>query len=320
MLIAAFLAAAILLQTTGLAMDLDYSGPIDSFTGTPAGGSSSFQNQDRVPVSAGIYYDREERAYIYDLGGATGERVSASVADGMIVNEPVRITPSQGLNVRLYRDGDLVENPNLALVEDTGRYVLEAQVLGEQYVRVMSFTVVGATTCLINSYPMPSGFVITDVDLSVKDENGDWVEAQPKWDRSKVSMSEDGKYRVQYECARNGMSYTLQTVIDHTPPKLALENVVNGLAKGPVDISDLEEDCKIGITLNGGSMSYRKELTMSGDYRILLQDEAGNLTNYEFSILVYFDANSWIFFGLVLLVIAGVGAYLYIERKRMRVR
>ena len=151
-------------------------------------------------------------------------------------------------------------------------------------------------------------------------ENGDWVEAQPKWDRSKVSMSEDGKYRVQYECARNGMSYTLQTVIDHTPPKLALENVVNGLAKGPVDISDLEEDCKIAITLNGGSMSYRKELTMSGDYRILLRDEAGNLTNYEFSILVYFDANSWIFFGLVLLVIAGVGAYLYIERKRMRVR
>jgi hypothetical protein len=133
-------------------------------------------------------------------------------------------------------------------------------------------------------------------------------------------MNEDGFYRVQYECARNGMSYTLQTTVDHTPPTLALENVVNGLARGPVDISDLEEGCKIGITLNGGDMSYRNELTLSGDYEIILQDPAGNLTNYAFSILVYFDVNSLVFFGLVVLLIAGTGVYLYMERKNMRVR
>jgi hypothetical protein len=67
-------------------------------------------------------------------------------------------------------------------------------------------------------------------------------------------------------------------------------------------------------------MSYREELTLSGDYVIVLQDEAGNLTHYEFSILVYLDANSWIFFALVVLAVAGIGVYLYLERKRMRVR
>ena len=116
------------------------------------------------------------------------------------------------------------------------------------------------------------------------------------------------------------MSYTLQTVIDHTPPTQALENEVNGLARGPVDISDLEEGCRIGITLNGGKMNYRKELTLSGDYEIVLQDPAGNLTNYEFSILVYFDSNSGIFFALVVLVLVGTGIYLYRERKRVLVR
>ena len=192
--------------------------------------------------------------------------------------------------------------------------------MGDQYVRVLSFIVVGGATNLVNSYPMPSGFVITNVEKSVRDENGEWITAQPQWDRSKVDMNEDGFYRVQYECARSGMSYTLQTTVDHTPPTLALENVVNGLARGPVDISDLEEGCKIGITLNGGKMNYRSELTLAGDYRIVLQDEAGNFTDYEFTILTYLDANSWIFFGLVLLVLAGVGAYLYIERKRIRIR
>jgi hypothetical protein len=158
------------------------------------------------------------------------------------------------------------------------------------------------------------------VDLTVEDENGEQVAAKPQWDRGKVSMSQEGYYRVKYECARSGQSYTLQTVIDHTPPKLALENVVNGLARGPVDISDLEEGCKIGITLNGGKMSYREELTLSGDYKIILQDEAGNLTDYEFSILVYFDLSSWIFFAMVMLTVIGTGVYLYLERKRMRVR
>jgi hypothetical protein len=240
--------------------------------------------------------------------------------DGMVVNEPVSIGASQGLDLRLHRDGNVVEDVDLAMIEEPGRYVLEARIVGDQYVRVLSFIVVGGTTNLVNSYPMPSGFVITNVEKSVRDETGEWVTAQPQWDRSKVDMNEDGFYRVQYECARNGMSYTLQTTVDHTPPTLALENVVNGLARGPVDISDLEEGCKIGITLNGGDMSYRNELTLSGDYEIILQDPAGNLTNYAFSILVYFDVNSLVFFGLVVLLIAGTGVYLYMERKNMRVR
>jgi hypothetical protein len=64
----------------------------------------------------------------------------------------------------------------------------------------------------------------------------------------------------------------------------------------------------------------REELTLSGDYKIILLDEAGNYTNYAFTIQVYFDRNSGIFFALVLLVICGTGIYLLRERKRVRVR
>ena len=312
-------AAVMLMQVTSAAVNLDYSGPIDSFTGEPAGEADLPQNQERVPVSDGVYYDRTERAYIYALGRTADEAISVSVMDGMIVNDAVRIAVPQSMEVQLYCNGNLVENTDLTLIEAPGHYVLEAR-QGDRYVRVMDFTIVGETTCLVNSYPMPAGFVITDVEMSVKDENGEWVAKTPQWDRSKVSMSENGDYRIQYECARNGLSYSLQTIIDHTPPTLMLENVVNGLAKGPVDISDLEEGCRIGIALNGGKMSYREELTLSGDYEIILQDEAGNLTSYAFTILPYFDTNSWIFFAIVVALIVGVGVYLYIERKRMRVR
>ena len=321
MLAAAILvAAALLMQTTCLAIDLDYSGPINSFTGEPASESTASGNSDWIPITSGVYYDRLDRAYVYSLGGVSNATVSSNAMDGIVLNETVHIEPSQGLEVRLYRNGTLLEDVDLSMLETPGQYVLEAQLQGERFARVMSFTIVGATTGLISIYPMPAGFVVKSVELNVKDENGEWVPAQPNWDRSKVSMSEDGAYRVQYECARNGLSYTLQTIIDHTPPTLALENVVKGLAKGPVDISDLEDGCKIGITLNGGKMGYREELTLNGDYEIIVQDEAGNVTHYSFTILPYFDLNSWIFFGLVVLVIAGTGGYLYLERKRVRVR
>ena len=321
MLTAALLiAAALLLQIPGFAINLDYSGSINSFTGEPIADNVSSVNEDWIPVTSGIYYDRANRVYVYDVGGSSGESVSSNVADGMIVTNEVEIKSSKGVNLRLYLDGNLVEDADVSLIDEVGRYVLEVQTSGKQYVRLMSFTIVGPTTCLISSYPMPSGFIIKNVEMNVKDENGSWVAAQPQWDRSKVHMQQDGSYRIEYECPRTGLSYTLQTIVDHTPPKLALKNVVNGLARGPVDISDLEEGCKIGITLNGGKMSYRNELTLSGDYEIVLLDEAGNRTNYAFTILVYLDSNSWIFFGLVVLVLTGTGIYLYRTRKHLRVR
>ena len=60
--------AVMLMQATSFAINLDYSGPINSFTGEPTGENNTVQSQDRVPVTSGVYYDRNERAYIYDLG------------------------------------------------------------------------------------------------------------------------------------------------------------------------------------------------------------------------------------------------------------
>ena len=49
-------------------------------------------------------------------------------------------------------------------------------------------------------------------------------------------------------------------------------------------------------------------------------DEAGNLTTYEFSILVYFDFNSLVFIGMLAAVLVAVGAYIVLSRKRLEVR
>ena len=57
----------------------------------------------------------------------------------------------------------------------------------------------------------------------------------------------------------------------------------------------------------------------SGNYALEVTDAAGNSATYQFTILVYFDSNSLIFFSLVVLSIAAVAVYIVIKRKNLKI-
>ena len=54
-------------------------------------------------------------------------------------------------------------------------------------------------------------------------------------------------------------------------------------------------------------------------YQLLVFDAAGNSTSEQFTILVYLDFNSLLFFALVCLSLAGVLGYVLFSRKRLRI-
>ena len=62
------------------------------------------------------------------------------------------------------------------------------------------------------------------------------------------------------------------------------------------------------------------KLLGTGEYLLVLKDQAGNVTNYQFEIRMYFDLNSWIFIFLVILLLAGIALYIVFSRKHLRVR
>lgn len=291
-------------------VDMDYTGPVDNFTGQPIGGNSAEGYGSRVKISEETYYDRDMGLYVYSPDGSQTE-VYANVAGGMVVNYPVSIDPGSGADIMLYRNGERVADPDWRNIAAAGHYTVEANAQGAQSVLLFTFTVVGEQTGLINGYTMPEGFVIAEATLN---------DEEALWDRFYVSMSEEGRYYISYACPKNGLSYTLNVIIDHTPPTLALANVENGRALGPVDISDLEPGCSIIIYLNGERIEYEAQLARSGSYAILVADPADNLSIYEFTILVYFNINSYMFFILVLASIAGTAIYVLIKRKNLRVR
>ena len=307
---AACLAAALTLLTMmASAVQLGYDGPVDSVTGEPSESGSIDAYSDQVRVSENVYYDRNRMGYLYTAAG--NAQVLSSVVDGMVVQDVVRLEPDEGLSLTLYKDGTAMEDVDLTHINEIGDYVVQVTTGSGQTQRVLSFTIVGNATGRLTGYTMPSGFVITDATRD--------GEATP-WDRFYIGFTEEGLYEVTYRCPRNGLDYKLNVLIDFTPPVLALEAVENGRARGPVSLEDLEEGAYISVYYNDRQIPYQQVLEDSGDYHVLVMDQAGNLSEYYFTILIYFDLNSLVFMAMVVGVLAAVGIYLWLSRKRLKIR
>lgn len=311
LLIAALLSG--ILTASACAVDFGYSGPLDEESGEPSQSAySSVTTSDSVSVSSGVSYVWDRLGYVYTVGNSSAQ-IMCTAVDGMVLQQgtEVRVEPDAGVEVTLYQGGTALEDPDLTHIYDVGDYVVEANIDGQIY-QVLTFSIVGETTCKLTGYTMPDGFAVTGATL-----DGDEISYQ----RSYVSMAEEGAYVIEYTCVATGVTYELDVTVDTTPPVLALAELDDkNQARGPVSIADMEEGASIGITLDGQQISYRSELTESGEYQIVLMDAAGNVTQYAFTILVYFDMNSLLFIGIVLLAAIAVGAYIFISRKKLAVR
>lgn len=312
-LVTALLAAMLCCTASAVEIEIDmsYTGPLDMFSGNPVTSNEVSDPEDLVWISDTVQYDVEERMYIYPLGRSTYKDLQASVMDGMITSGGVVIRVDDGVQISLYRNGEYLPEPNWAAITQPGDYVVTTGAGTGNGDRLLSFTIVGEQCNFVKSYRMPDGFQVMEATLN---------EQPIHYERNYVDMSDEGKYYVKYRSIRADNTYELSYTADFTPPVLALEAVVDGMARGPVDLSDLEEGAAMGVWLDGEPIGHMGELTRSGNYVVKVADEAGNMNTYGFTIQVYFDGNSLIFFGIVAAVLIGTIAYVIVSRKRLRVR
>ena len=289
--------------------DVYYSGVLDAETGEAV---SSMQSPTRVRISQTTYYDREAHSFVFPTGSGIYE-VRANVADGMIVSEPVSISADDGVEVVLSRNGAALENVNLYEINRPGKYTVGVTGL-DSAVNLFGFTIVGATSNLSGGYVMPEGFYILEATL-------DGEETQ--YDRNFIALEDEGLYEIEYVCPETSLHYTLSTIIDHTPPELTLDGKrdKDGRFHSAVQISGFQQGDSIAMTRDGADVSFPSDgkLTEAGIYQLLVFDAAGNSTTEQFTILVYLDFNSLLFFALVFLSLAGVLAYVFVKRKKLKV-
>lgn len=263
-----------------------------------------------VYIAGSTYYNAANKAFVYYVDNTAGQAIYSSVADGMITAQGVSVKADAGVAFEVYLDGERLESISGGTFQEPGEYVV-MYMGGAVSEQLFSFTIVPEFCNYVTGYTMPVGFEILEATL-----NGETAE----FDKGYIKLTDEGKYNIRYRCNKTNMTYQLAVKTDFTGPVLSLTEVENGAARGPVDISEAGQAAAVNIYHDGEKIAYKDVLTESGEYYIELADKAGNKTTYSFTILIYFDSNSWIFFLMVLSACVGLLAYLMHARKHLRVR
>ena len=261
-------------------------------------------------IAGNTYYDSAEKAFFYYANATASQAVRSNMADGMITEQAVTVKADAGVTLEVYLDGERLQGISGGTYQTPGEYVV-MYLGGAVPERLFSFTIVPKLCNSVTSYALPAGFEFTEAALNKESIS---------FEKNYIKLTEEGEYNIHYRCVKTNVTYQLVFKTDFTGPVLSLENVKDGKAQGPVDISEAKNAARVTIYHDGEKISRKDVLTESGEYYIELADEAGNKTTYSFTILIYFDSNSWLFLLLIIGSCVGVIIYLVHSRKHLRVR
>ena len=131
-----------------------------------------------------------------------------------------------------------------------------------------------------------------------------------------LELFEDGEYEIVV--VANGDNNTFYVNIDATAPTLTMKGVTNNSkTNGVVVLSDVTEDAEVKVFLNDDEIEYMvgEELSEIGKYKVVVTDECGNTTEYDFSIEKGANIGLFVLIGIVVLAAAGVIVFFVIKKK-----
>lgn len=292
-------------------VNIDYEGSVSPYDGSPVQEEEVSQIQ-YVKLTDGSTYDRSAHTFNYPVQGYDSS-IASSVASGMVVTGEVSITIPDDMSAVLYKNGERLVDVNLNEITDAGTYSLVASGLDVNS-QVLSFDIVKNKTGKLSTYTIPEGFAIQSVTI-------DKALQASNFSRT-VDLSREGNYSISYRCTATGVNYTLNVEIDHTPPEVEFEGLKGRIANGPVKITGLQPEDTVKVIFNDEEVKApaNGELRTVGDYFVTVYDDAENSVTKEFTIRMYLDMEGGIFVVLAIVLLGSAGAYMYISRKRLRVR
>jgi len=120
-------------------------------------------------------------------------------------------------------------------------------------------------------------------------------------------LVDQGLYVVTVFDKTASKNYTFNLEIDTTPPTIELVGTTNGgQTKSEVSTRNASENPVYFLATNNEEQfeySLGEEMKNVGNYKLVVYDEAGNYTTYEFSIIYALNGASIALFGALLAVV-----------------
>ncbi len=292
-------------------VNIDYTGTVDPYTGSPMEESETTQIQ-KVKLPDGSIYDREAHTFSYTVTDYQ-EEVSSSVANGMVVTESVSLGVPTDMEATLYCGGEAVTEVDYANIQEPGSYSLVVKGVDTDK-QVLAFDIVNKKTGKLTSYTLPDGFVLQTVKI-------DDVLQAPNYSRI-IDMQKEGAYSISYRCTSTGINYSLNVEIDHTLPEVQFDGLNGNIANGPVTVVGMQDGDRLKVLYNGEEVKAPSSGVFKavGNYVVTVYDDADNSVTKEFTIRMYLNLQGGIFVGLAIAVFIAAGVYMYVSRKKLRVR
>ena len=228
----------------------------------------------------------------------------ANINDGALANSVI-IVENEKLEFVVTRNGEVIEFDDGDEITEPADYVVKmTDKLGNS--TELSFTIVEPTvTEFKHNFDDLAGFEKVLV-------NGE----ETRLNYGTLELFEDGEYEIVV--VANGDNNTFYVNIDATAPTLTMKGVTNnGKTNGVVVLSDVTEDAEVKVFFNDEEIEYTvgEELSEIGKYKVVVTDECGNTTEYDFSIEKGANIGLFVLIGIVVLAAAGVIVFFVIKKK-----
>lgn len=219
-----------------------------------------------------------------------------NVYRGGISNGNVRIVAYENLSIVMYKDGQPFEYSFEQILNEDGEY--SYTITDELGNHTSSFFNIITKKHKNLNHILQENIVVESV---VKDEENYEFEVL----ENELYLYDEGQYLVNILDEKTGLKYAFEITIDTTAPTLELVGVENGgtTKKNVVMKNVSEKPYSIYITVDGVPFEYKigEEIEKCGRFKVVLSDEAGNTTTYEFERLYSLNGPS-------IAVLAGLGA------------
>jgi len=269
-------------------------------------GDGAASTVSQVQLSPTSIYDVASREFrYYSRSSWNNGYVSSNVCDGEYTTGQVELRMNGGMEVEVYLDGDPIESDGDMTLSQCGAYLVKDTSSGKT---IMEFTILNTITGFVYSYQLPSVYYLSSYTIDDK--------AQPVLSNN-IDMTKEGEYSLSYYNTADGSNQDFYINIDHTAPELEILGVENGEAHQAVSFGDTESGAKLQLFVDGVETELKAEYTRAGNYHIVYTDEAGNKSEYEFTLYAFIDLKAWIVIAIVVCLIIALGAYMLYWRKHM---
>lgn len=240
----------------------------------------------------------------YIITFENGKKLVASVPEGYVGAGSVDLSVAEGDEIitKLYKNDELIDFVNNSSVSENGRYRVEMD--GCSYFFTLAYEV-GA----MDYYPAPVGMAFTEVRLN--DELLTLATDQY------VAMEEDGTYSFVMK-GKDGERLETALLKDTVAPEMSVST-----NKSTASIQYLSKDIdRIELLKDGAVVSgfNANTITEPGNYKLTVYDAAGNSASASFSLKYQVNLYGVLAVVLVILAVAGVGAFVVYTKKNTKVR